>query len=74
MRPYNEKKMSLSTRIAAELRGDRVVWAILVLLGLFSILAVYSSTGSLAYRVQGGNTEAYLFKHGIILLAGLVVT
>ncbi|MEL6971430.1 MAG: FtsW/RodA/SpoVE family cell cycle protein [Bacteroidota bacterium] len=66
--------MSLSTRIAAELRGDRVVWAILVLLGLFSILAVYSSTGSLAYRVQGGNTEAYLFKHGIILLAGLVVT
>jgi cell division protein FtsW len=66
--------MSFSTRIAAELRGDRVVWAILVLLGLFSILAVYSSTGTLAYRERGGNTEAYLFKHGIILAAGLVVT
>lgn len=66
--------MSFSTRIAAELRGDRVVWAILILLGLFSILAVYSSTGTLAYRERAGNTEAYLFKHGIILLAGLVVT
>ncbi len=66
--------MSFSTRIAAELRGDRLVWAILVLLGLFSILAVYSSTGTLAYRERGGNTEAYLFKHGIILAAGLVVT
>ena len=66
--------MSFSTRIAAELRGDRVVWAILVLLGLFSILAVYSSTGTLAHRERGGNTEAYLFKHGIILMAGLVVT
>jgi cell division protein FtsW len=66
--------MSFSTRIAAELRGDRVVWAILILLGLFSVLAVYSSTGTLAYRERGGNTEAYLFKHVIILLAGLVVT
>jgi len=66
--------MSLSTRIAAELRGDRVVWAILVLLGLFSILAVYSATGTLAHRDRGGNTESYLFKHGIILLAGLVIT
>lgn len=66
--------MSFSTRIAAELRGDRVVWAILVLLGLFSILAVYSSTGTLAHRERGGNTEAYLFKHGIILAAGFVVT
>jgi cell division protein FtsW len=66
--------MSFSTRIAAELRGDRVVWAILVLLGLFSILAVYSSTGTLAYRDRGGDTESYLFKHGIILMGGLVIT
>lgn len=66
--------MSFSTRIAAELRGDRVVWAILVLLALFSILAVYSSTGTLAYRQRGGNTEAYLLKHGVILMGGLVIT
>lgn len=66
--------MSFSTRIAAELRGDRVVWAILVLLALCSLLAVYSSTGSLAYKERGGHTEAYLFKHGIILMGGLVIT
>lgn len=66
--------MSFSTRIAAELRGDRVVWAILILLGLFSILAVYSSTGTLAHRDRGGDTESYLFKHGIILMGGLVIT
>lgn len=66
--------MSFSTRIAAELRGDRVVWAILVLLALCSILAVYSSTGSLAYKEKGGHTEAFLFKHGIIMIGGLVIT
>lgn len=51
-----------------------MVWAILVLLGLFSLLAVYSATGTLAYRERGGNTESYLFKHGIILMGGLVIT
>ena len=66
--------MSFSTRIAAELRGDRVVWAILVLLALCSLLAVYSSTGSLAYKERGGHTESYLFKHGIIMMGGLVIT
>lgn len=66
--------MSFSARVAAELRGDRVIWAILVLLALFSILAVYSSTGTLAYRERGGNTEAFLLKHGVILAGGLVVT
>ena len=32
---------------------------------------VYSSTGTLAYKFQSGNTEYYLFKHGFILLFGL---
>ena len=31
---------------------------------------MYSSTGTLAYRYQSGNTEYYLFKHTIILLFG----
>ncbi len=66
--------MSFSARVAAELRGDRVIWAILALLALFSILAVYSSTGTLAYRERGGNTEAFLLKHGVILAGGLVLT
>lgn len=63
--------MSLGTRIYAELRGDRSIWAILAVLSIFSILAVYSSTGTLAYRELGGNTEALLVKHFIIVAGGL---
>ncbi|MES2836429.1 MAG: FtsW/RodA/SpoVE family cell cycle protein [Bacteroidota bacterium] len=44
-------------------KGDKVIWAVLVLLSLFSILIVYSSTGALAYKFKGGNTEAFLVKH-----------
>ena len=51
-------------------KGDRVIWLTVMLLSIFSILAVYSSTGSLAYKYQAGNTEYYLFKHGFILLFG----
>jgi cell division protein FtsW len=65
---------SLATRINAELRGDRGIWAIIVILSVFSLLTVYSSAGTLAYRYHGGNTEAFLFKHGIILLGGLLMT
>ncbi len=64
---------TISTRIAAELRGDRVIWAIIVLLCVVSILSVYSATSSLAYENRGGNTESYLFKHVIIMGAGLVI-
>jgi cell division protein FtsW len=32
---------------------------------------VYSSTGTLAYKYQKGNTEYYLIKHGMIVLFGL---
>ncbi|HYH54957.1 MAG TPA: cell division protein FtsW, partial [Anseongella sp.] len=30
-------------------RGDRWIWLVAILLSVFSILAVYSSTGTLAY-------------------------
>ena len=65
---------TVTARIYAELRGDKAIWAILVLLAIFSILAVYSSTGTLAYRERGGNTEAFLIKHGVIMAGGLFVT
>ena len=63
--------MSLGNRLYAELRGDRVIWMILAILTLFSILLVYSSTGILAYKYKGGNTEHFLFKHILILSGGL---
>lgn len=59
--------------ILTKLQGDKVIWYVVALLSLFSILAVYSSTGTLAYRFQSGNTEYYLFKHLFILAMGLLL-
>ena len=55
------------------IKGDRVIWAVATLLALFSILVVYSSIVTLAYKYQGGNTEFYLIKHSIILMIGFAL-
>ncbi|MBB4078336.1 cell division protein FtsW [Lewinella aquimaris] len=65
--------MNLSTRIATELRGDRVLWAIIFILSLVSMVAVYSAVANLAYRNSGGAVSGYIIKHGVILGFGLVV-
>ena len=54
-------------------KGDKVIWAVILALSLISLLSVYSSTGSLAYRNQEGNTFYYLLRHGFFLLSGLVI-
>lgn len=56
-----------------KIKGDRVIWAVVIILSVISLLVVYSSTGTLAYKFQAGNTEYYLFKHGFILLFGLAL-
>ena len=55
------------------LQGDRVIWMVVILLSLLSLLAVYSSTGTLAYKYQEGNTIYYMVKHLIILAMGFVL-
>jgi len=55
------------------LKGDPVIWFIVFLLSMFSILVVYSATGSLAYKMMGGDTEYYLFKHTILVMLSLGV-
>ena len=54
-------------------QGDAIIWAVVIALSIFSLLAVYSSTGSLAYKYQGGDTSYYVIKHAILLLFGLVI-
>ena len=54
-------------------KGDKVIWALVVLLTLVSLLAVYSATGSLAYKNYKGNTEIYLFKQVAFIMAGIMV-
>ncbi len=57
--------------ILSRTKGDRFIWLIVIALTIISMLAVYSSTGSLAFKYQGGNTEYYLIKHLGIFAFGL---
>ncbi len=66
--------MSLSSRISAELRGDPVIWMIVALLAMFSIVIVYSSTGTLAFQYHQGDTGFFLVKHLLLLGFGLFLT
>lgn len=54
-------------------KGDLVIWVIVLILSVFSLLAVYSSTGTMAYKYQSGNTEYYLLKHLLLMAFGLVM-
>ena len=52
------------------LQGDRVIWAVVFALSLISILVVYSSIGTLAYK-RSNSTESYLLKHTMMVFLGL---
>ncbi|MGY6522581.1 MAG: FtsW/RodA/SpoVE family cell cycle protein [Mongoliitalea sp.] len=47
------------------LKGDPIIWFIVILLSILSILVVYSATGTLAHKRAGGDTEKYLFSHAL---------
>ncbi len=53
-------------------KGDKVIWAIVILLTLVSILVVYSSIGSLAYKMNK-TTESYLFKQIAFIVLGVLI-
>ncbi len=53
-------------------KGDPVIWIIVLALSILSVLVVYSATGTLAYKWMGGNTEHYLFKHTSLVLLSLM--
>lgn len=52
-------------------KGDLLIWVIVFILSVFSLLAVYSSTGTMAYKYRAGNTEYYLIKHLLLMALGL---
>ena len=51
-------------------KGDRTLWYVVIGLMLASLIVVYSSTGSLAFRVRGGNTSYYLIKQLFLMYGG----
>ncbi|MCX7862308.1 MAG: FtsW/RodA/SpoVE family cell cycle protein [Bacteroidales bacterium] len=59
--------------VSAIFKGDKIIWGMIFLLSVVSLLAVYSSTGTLAFRYQEGNLLYYLFRHGGLLLLGILI-
>ena len=63
---------NMGDNLVKKTRGDKVIWAIVIILTLASLLLVYSSTGSLAYRLSKSN-ESYLFKQFAFIMLGLLI-
>ena len=65
------KELGPST-LVSKTKGDRVIWAIVIILTLMSLLVVYSSTGSLAYKYSK-STESFLFKQLAFIILGVLI-
>jgi cell division protein FtsW len=55
-----------------KIKGDKVIWMIVFILSILSLLAVYSSTGALAYNKEV-STAYFLIKHLLILAFGIIL-
>jgi cell division protein FtsW len=53
--------------------GDKVIWGIVLTLSLFSLLVVYSSASSLAYKKFNGHTERILFGQFAYIMLALAI-
>src|SRR5664279_2211094 len=73
MQDNSTLEMRAFKHLGSRTKGDKVIWAVVVLLALMSLLVVYSSTGLLAYKMYKGNTEIYLFKQFAFIIAGVMI-
>lgn len=53
------------------IQGDRIIWIIIGVLFLFSMLAVYSASGALAFKKVNGDITYYLSKQVFTALMGV---
>lgn len=55
------------------MKGDRVIWVVMFILGVISLLAVYSATSSEAHVRVGIYNDKVLLKHAATLLGGFLM-
>lgn len=55
------------------IKGDRLIWAIVALLAILSFLPVYSAASNLAYKGPSGNTFTFFLKHFMHLFLGFII-
>lgn len=65
-------KEVITEKIKNLFRGDKVIWMVVVFLALISMLVVYTSSDSLAYRKYNSDNGRVLIKHLMMLGLGLV--
>ena len=63
----------MGEKINKYLKGDPIIWGVIIVLSIFSLLAVYSATSTLAMHKMGGNSLYYLVRHGVILAFGIMI-
>ena len=52
--------------------GDRALWVVIVALAIVSLLVVYSSTASMAYKEAGGDTSHYVTRQFAFQVIGFI--
>ncbi|AJR02282.1 FtsW/RodA/SpoVE family cell cycle protein [Siansivirga zeaxanthinifaciens] len=55
------------------IKGDRLIWAIVALMAILSFLPVYSAASNLAYKGDNGNTFGFFIKHFVHLFLGFAI-
>ncbi len=60
-------------QVFKNIKGDRLIWAIVSLLAILSFLPVYSAASNLAYKGGGTNTFVFFVKHFVFLLTGFLI-
>ena len=68
----NPNFTEMGGNLVRKTKGDKAIWAIVIILTMASLLLVYSSTGSLAYKMSK-STESYLFKQFAFITIGILV-
>ncbi len=59
--------------IIDSLKGDKIIWTMVLFLSIISLLAVYSATGTIAQVRSDSYTFSFVLKHTSILLLGWVI-
>ncbi|WP_417427896.1 FtsW/RodA/SpoVE family cell cycle protein [Halpernia sp.] len=55
------------------LKGDKVLWMVIIVISVFSIFPVYSASSNLQYIVNNGTTTGHVLKHMAFVIVGLII-
>lgn len=60
--------------IIKNIKGDRAIWGIIIVLAVFSFMPIYSASTNLVYVVESASsTFSILVKHAVLLSLGFII-